>query len=839
MTTTFRGDERGAIAFLMLVLSIGILTLMGLVMDTGRGYSAHTQMQSYTDNVALAMASELDGKPGARTRALSLLGSEGIEYAASRGFEALEDGVGLQQATVEKRSPLLREGDDFAIKPENVVFLRQAPPARGSKLAFDSLSTYEAASDAEAEHVVVLAEPREVSYTLLHMRQQMFNYEKSNAPGDGESIKDTNPEAYYDRGFSFSAWASADLVNEEDLINETLMICAETDENGNFTGAFADLEPGQQIRFAKSRDGDWSVGTYGVATTLADDAQGTCETAVGTDITDPDVLACRLALNDPVRQPADGRFVSAMGDQLLEGEDTLSVHAGMNVRFGVYDKLVDYLQSSTNASSDLNTIAGDLYTCTDHDYDRVSQSSPSPIDPCFVNGTCSFVSPTVTATQIGNYCDITHDGACPQTAEGEQPTTRYELYLAELHRDWIDPVGAEQSGADKADICNPNADPFANRRVIEVAFVDCSDIPEGEIMPTNVPVLAYAEVFLSNPVNSSDYFVAGFETDGLTAGDVVSKRSKFGGSNYQDRKSEPYWNDAGLRIDVIQSHDGRGYDINAPMVFDTTTGTEEDPDLEHTGRGNILIISEDGDPVTPDDEGKGGTFVFHFKEPTYVHSLVVFDTEGGGTIRTFSDNPNKGGKQRPHLDGGCGEANRLLLDLDDTIPDWATGWWDCITLALHALGEDDTSGEWNDSDGLKEKPSNSRSLRKLAVGEDKWVAIDADGELVEGSTEDKSKLYVADPDDDNPHDDWLIGMPQWAKGVPHLKDNDQVQVLIQQEDVLTLTYTMHGDSGAVDNLVFWSEITEHPEQRDEVYVEFLDYITEEDPRVLTYSRLSN
>jgi len=66
---TFRDDERGIVTVQMVLFSIMLFGGIGLVMDFGRAYSAHSQMQGYIDQVALAAAEQLDGKDDAISRA--------------------------------------------------------------------------------------------------------------------------------------------------------------------------------------------------------------------------------------------------------------------------------------------------------------------------------------------------------------------------------------------------------------------------------------------------------------------------------------------------------------------------------------------------------------------------------------------------------------------------------------------------------------------------------------------------------------------------------------------------------------------------------------------------
>ncbi len=62
-------DERGTVAIQALIFSILLFGTTGLVLDAGRVYAMHSQMQAYADQVALAAANELDGHDDAIERA--------------------------------------------------------------------------------------------------------------------------------------------------------------------------------------------------------------------------------------------------------------------------------------------------------------------------------------------------------------------------------------------------------------------------------------------------------------------------------------------------------------------------------------------------------------------------------------------------------------------------------------------------------------------------------------------------------------------------------------------------------------------------------------------------
>jgi Tol biopolymer transport system component len=103
------------------------------------------------------------------------------------------------------------------------------------------------------------------------------------------------------------------------------------------------------------------------------------------------------------------------------------------------------------------------------------------------------------------------------------------------------------------------------------------------------------------------------------------------------------------------------------MIFDSAQPTGNDPDLGSPnedfggpGRGtggeegqpgenrwplgNILIISEDGNPDNPNDYGAGGTLIFTFEIPTKVHEVQLIDIdshETGGKIVAYDQSDNK------------------------------------------------------------------------------------------------------------------------------------------------------------------------------------------------------
>ncbi len=96
----------------------------------------------------------------------------------------------------------------------------------------------------------------------------------------------------------------------------------------------------------------------------------------------------------------------------------------------------------------------------------------------------------------------------------------------------------------------------------------------------------------------------------------------------------------GVTFEAIRKQDiGRDGLLNDAMIFDAANPTGGDDDLFQPEKGNVLIISEDGDRSDPDDNAKGGRIVATLDEPSTVHSVDILDTEtrDGATIDLFAE----------------------------------------------------------------------------------------------------------------------------------------------------------------------------------------------------------
>ena len=733
MRRSFARDERGTITTFVLVCSVAFFLLAGFVIDFGRVFSTHSQMQGYVDAVALAAARELDGEDDAIDRAEGVIKSAMITFATS----------------------FAESGDeDFSV--ESYYFLTEQPKGVTGGITKSDFAHLITNDPVEAQHVLVYTELRKVPWTLLAFQ------------GTGPAKPGTNIRTVAAASNRVSACAEP-----------LLAICAPAD------GSWENIDPGQQMFLTKNRNTSWSTGEYGVVSDIADDVGGTCSHLSG-----PAHIACLLAIDTHNTQCSTDLTVDFEADPLdVDGLDTLDVHAGLNTRFGIFDEGLGALAVSSEISADTNNIAGELLTCTGEALTEVADTMALPRDGCFHSGTCSHVGPNaVEWSQLELYWQHMHGGPLPAGIE-----TRHDVYMYEIQNNLAD-VGAEGGSQYAGAMCNPNSNGRASRRTFEVAIVDCTGLNQLGVVEHDV--IEYAEVFLTEPVATTEHFIADFDTprnghifargqeldanlvgateiettdeDGeeITTYEITGPGTcRWGnstggaGSDVQgavcpESESLRPYADVGLTFTVQQSlrsiEDERAPERNHPILFDTNATDHQDPDLMHTQFGHIMVISEDGNTTNPNDEWRGGWIIMEFSEPTYVESLTLFDADRGGVIRIY-DEP-----------------------LDS--PPYGEYW---------------TNGGGN-------LMPESRETRGHDTREDARVTV------------------------------------------PRMHDGEHIKIGVQRADVRTIAYYLP-NSGGIDNIEFTNSLTrlatDRP-NRDDMFVEFVDFIDTDDRRMSRSTRLS-
>ena len=127
----FAADQRGTVAIQTLIFSVLLFGTTGLVLDAGRVYATHSQMQAFADHMALAAANELDGRDDALERAtLAAFGADGRPFLAKAGIE-----VGL----FEVASVDFHPGIAPSSRPQNEMYEAFPPEARLARASEDGL----------------------------------------------------------------------------------------------------------------------------------------------------------------------------------------------------------------------------------------------------------------------------------------------------------------------------------------------------------------------------------------------------------------------------------------------------------------------------------------------------------------------------------------------------------------------------------------------------------------------------------------------------------------------------------------------------------------------------
>ncbi len=589
----FAAAERGALSLFMLVMSILLFAILGLMIDAGRSYVAHTRMQDFVDDVAIAAANELDRRPDAIERARAVIAAELVDAGGGTA-------------------------EDFAV--DRVWFLSGPPESADSRLERADFAHLVTDDPAAATHVLLTAEPRAVDWGLLSFLTL------SKAPrGPGEA-------------FSIETWAAATLVQDRDCVAPRLAVCLPVGDD------LARLAPGSQMRLVKHRGGRWEPAQYGLPSDLADDAAGSCAALSGAER-----LECLLAIDAPERA-CGPRTISFEGDPqetvTVEGRqvarDTVAVHRAFNTRFGLFPGEAAHL-AIPGVSIDTNHIARRPFLCDGTVAEVSAETQGPPRAPCLADGSCGSVAPPVTRAELEAYWDKAHGGPLPADPEGRPLATRYAVYLHEIRERLLDPEGGRATGPRAQ--CHPARaaeDTRANRRLFEIAMVDCAG-REG-LRQTALRIERYYDVFLTEPVEWGEAFVADF--DGVAALEDGSARAMAAGdipdpdAPEADRGSParyaPYAAQ-GMHIAAV-ANTRRSQGRHMPMLFDSADWTGGDSDLAATDMGNVLIVSEDGDATDPDDNARGGMLIFNFDRPTRVESLVFLDgEERHNTIKLYAE----------------------------------------------------------------------------------------------------------------------------------------------------------------------------------------------------------
>jgi len=365
---------------------------------------------------------------------------------------------------------------DFAVA--ETVYLSEAPEGGLSGLDSAGFASLVTTDPVEARAIVVRSARRDVRWTALNL------------------LSGTEPTG---GAFDIGARSVAVPLETTECGAPILAVCARPEDLDRVG------RPGVQLRLDKNLDGFWQAGEYGLVTDVLDDLSGTCASFTGAER-----LTCLLALDAP-------QAACPAGIDLRAG-DGVDVSGALNTRFDIWADSVAHLHGLATVSSDVNTLSGDLYACDGAEFDVVSDSMGLPDDACFHTGDCAWASGPLDPQALDLYWRQTHGAPLPD----EALTTRHQVYRHEILAGLLDPEGPEDSTANQ---CNPAATPVAGRRVLEVAFVDCTVL--SGLTAVETPVIGRAEALMTAPATHTSSFIATFDgshgNEWMQAGDIVSQ----------------------------------------------------------------------------------------------------------------------------------------------------------------------------------------------------------------------------------------------------------------------------------------------------------------------------
>jgi Putative Flp pilus-assembly TadE/G-like len=447
-------DERGVITVMAAIATGLFVAIGGLALDLGRLYNLHSQLQAYADHVALAAAAELDGQAGAIERARRA---------------ALGDGDG----------PMLADVQTFAVGAPDLrvlepVFLRALPADPLPQYETSDLVSYVTTEDSEARFVWVTVEPREMRFLMLPMMNLFADRELNT----GESA-------------TTNAVAVAGFTRE--VCNfPPMMMCNpyETAGNKEFTPII-----GQQILLKAQGESSWAPGDFGLLDTVEGAGEGECTGGLG----GANRIRCVMALINPNSQCVGGRVNIRPGQ-------AMAVHAGLNVRFDIWDPPLQNKRTDPDFAPAANVTKGMSHApnqCRLNSLTPAPDTVPLPRDGCFESGTCDGgrFGDVVSTARLSAYWSANHGGAAlPGELTGG---TRYDVYRYEIDQGEI-PLSADPNGENGAPSCAPSGydNPLLDRRVLIVAVINCI---EQNIHGNrdDVPVVAFAKMFLTEPAGDS------------------------------------------------------------------------------------------------------------------------------------------------------------------------------------------------------------------------------------------------------------------------------------------------------------------------------------------------
>ncbi len=463
----FRMNEEGTILVFVGMCLVVIMGMAALTFDLGRIVSTQTDLQAYSDHVALAAAGELDGNPDAIVRANAAAAN------MIRDTQFFAEG-----------SQDLNSAADYSLR-----FLTGLPDSATDPDDDASVDAFVTIDPAQAVLVEVTATPRTV---FLPFARALASLLGATTP-DGQ----VNAQAIA----GYTAYA-CDVT--------PLMFCIPP-------GWTANANVGQTIQLRTGgNSSQWGPGNFGFLdpTDIGINPLGPCAGLSGAPL-----YICMIAAEGNLTQ-----CVAQRGVDTEPGQRNGIGSAIYNARFDMFTATMNNLKNNPAYAPGPQVISGwqrGANGCVGNNPTPTADTMPFPPDDCFENGNCSypngggrFGTPLSAGGGWGagkaKYLDMNY-GNGPDDDLDEHPAglqtalnvhqTRYEMYLDEIARAGTNDILIDRQENGRPQCAStPNSDP--DRRTVIAAAIDCTANPVVG-RATDVPVQEFVKVFLIQPLEES------------------------------------------------------------------------------------------------------------------------------------------------------------------------------------------------------------------------------------------------------------------------------------------------------------------------------------------------
>jgi hypothetical protein len=466
-----------ALVFFTILMGVG-----GLAIDLQRLYGVHGQMQSYVDGAALAGATELDGQGDALTRSFRASwgdANHGPLVTGTQNFATGAAALSLKKVTFFS----ILGKDNSQIDPTSGTGDTVLCTYDSGTWAPMNCNT-DAATAKAAKYVEVVAAPKTVSYVVLPVADVI-----------GELFGVAPLTSSATLGLRATAGFKRAVCN-----NVPLMVCnpAEVTQGAGASFNAADWNGKQIAAKIQGSNAGWTPGNFGLTDNFPGNGADKMEEA--------------MANINPLSACTEDTIVAR------NGEATNKVQNGMNVRFDIYVQDMKNTNTDPNYAPAPNVVKGEQPNGNACKTKMSGTSMPFPRDNCFMAaptpgaGTGCTNYPAVGGTPRygdGNwaraqYWNTNHPGIAWPPAGLSNASSRYDVYRYEIeHPQQVSLPGDEQGGP-ACSTAAPNLSRDRDRRVLYVAVVNCIE-HAADITKGNVPVKAYAKVFITEPVGNTDW----------------------------------------------------------------------------------------------------------------------------------------------------------------------------------------------------------------------------------------------------------------------------------------------------------------------------------------------